>query len=121
MHEGEDRLAPEIQQSFIDNRILPEETEEAFADMPVLGCDDSDYEDQPIKRRRQEAIDDVPHQLRRSVEPDVSYIEDRVNTTDAADVVEASSVVESSDSLYEPKQQVVTPKESRARGEAKES
>ena len=78
MHEGEDRLAPEVQQSFIDNRIVPDEEEEEDASPELEGeeeaveaendppqlVEESDEEKDNIeeaKRRRIEAIDDVPY------------------------------------------------------------
>ena len=59
MHEGEDRLAPEVQQSFIDNRVL-EDGEGEAEELPVLTVE-SDADDYPtVKRRRHDALDDVP-------------------------------------------------------------
>ena len=62
MHEGEDRLAPEVQQSFIDNRNLdvadedkmPYLEESEKADIDISDSDGSEDEDDRFAKRRRE-------------------------------------------------------------------
>ena len=93
-------MAPDVQQSFIDNRTIPDVAEDEN-DMPEL-MNIVEHDSQSVKRRRQEVLDDVPVQMRRSVISDVRITDG--HTHDSVNVVE-----ESDEELEE-----VRPTESRA-------